>query len=329
MRRFLLLFPLIMSAADSDFAGAESCAPCHAAIAQTQQASHHAHTLRSVAAVPQLTSGLPVLYLDRATGSELRLERTGDQIVLTARKADEEHRLPLQWAFGSGAQGITCVGNRDDGRPVEARLTWYRSLTAFDLTTGATRHTPANVRESLGRELSAEELDRCFGCHGGGSEPGVRCETCHGPGKPHIAAVKAGGADRRILHPGKLDAFGQVQLCGKCHGTPPEDTDLAGLRAIESNPNTVRFASPRLVLSRCFNESEAGLKCSGCHEPHEDAGRSGAGYDRACASCHNRQARARAALCPVGKKNCASCHMPRERVMANSEFTDHWIRVVR
>jgi hypothetical protein len=145
----------------------------------------------------------------------------------------------------------------------------------------------------------------------------------------HIAAVGSGSSDRKILHPGNLDAFGQARMCGECHGRPPEDTDLAGLRAIENNPNTVRFASPRLVLSRCFNEAETGLKCTGCHNPHMDAAREHTGYDRVCLGCHNKEVRRRAAICHTGVEKCASCHMPPARAMAHSNFTDHWIRVVR
>jgi len=327
---WLIGLPLVLSAADPEFAGSAKCAGCHAAIHQAQHASRHARTLRPVAAATEFTGPLPVVFADRVTGAELLLSPSGGGSVdLTAKKGSEQHRLRLRWAFGSGAQAITCVGDREDGQPVEARLTWYQSLGGFDLTTGATKHTPVNVRGSLGRELSKEELQSCLGCHGSRVEMGVKCESCHGPGKEHIAAAGAGSHDLKIVHPGRLDAFGQIQLCGNCHGRPPEDTDLAGLRAIENNPNTVRFASLRLVLSRCFNESAEGLKCTACHDSHRDAAREQTGYDRQCARCHDQATRKRAALCRVAKKNCSSCHMPRAEVMAHSSFTDHWIRVTQ
>jgi formate-dependent nitrite reductase cytochrome c552 subunit len=294
-----------------------------------QHASRHARTLRPAAAVELLVTR-PFLFADRVTGAELVLARPEtNSVQLSAKKASEQHRLRLRWAFGSGAQGITFVGNRDDGQAVEARLTWYQSLNGFDLTTGATKHTPVDVQGSLGRELSPEELKQCLGCHGTGAEMGVQCESCHGPGTDHIEAVKAGRLDRKIIHPGRLDAFGQIQLCGNCHGRPPEDTDLAGLRSIESNPNTIRFASPRLVLSRCFNESAEGLKCQACHDPHLDAAKGAAAYDPKCRGCHDQSKRKRAVVCRVGKENCSACHMPRSQVMAHSSFTDHWIRVTQ
>jgi len=126
-----------------------------------------------------------------------------------------------------------------------------------------------------------------------------------------------------------MAAFAQVQLCGACHGTPPQDSDLAAIRYIESNPHTARFPSQRLALSRCFNESSGKLKCTTCHDPHGNAVRTAEVTDRNCLGCHNAAAGRANSSCPTAKNNCVSCHMPQERVMAHSVFTDHWIRVAR
>ena len=135
--------------------------------------------------------------------------------------------------------------------------------------------------------------------------------------------------DKKIFHPGKLEGFALAQMCGVCHGRPPEDTDLATIRMIQEAPNTVRFPSQRLVLSRCFNESDGGIRCTACHDPHSDGVRGLRGGDTACGECHQKGLRARVKTCPVAKSGCVSCHMPKEQVMAHSSFTDHWIRVVR
>src|ERR1700688_3983229 len=71
---------------------------------------------------------------------------------------------------------------------------------------------------------------RCFRCHStplrigaGGSiepsEPGVHCESCHGPGAAHIASHGAAGA---ILNPARLKAGELNVLFGVCHRKPPE-----------------------------------------------------------------------------------------------------------
>ncbi len=117
-------------------------------------------------------------------------------------------------------------------------------------------------------------------------------------------------------------------MCGACHGAPPADNDFGALRQLETTVHSVRFPSQRIVLSRCFNESFGELKCTTCHDPHVNVRDEVAKRDNSCVSCHNTAVREEANVCPVGKENCSSCHMPKERVMRHSLFSDHWIRVV-
>ena len=249
--------------------------------------------------------------------------------------------MTLDWAFGSGKKGITAVGRRATGEYAESRLTWYASLRRYDLTTGAAKLNPTTLGESLGRTLHQEDVLECFGCHSTGGIPkeggparlamGIRCERCHGPGLEHARRMAAAAVpkEKQIFHPGSLDGFAQAQMCGACHGRPPEDSDLRAIQFIQQSPNTVRFPSQRLVLSRCFNESPGGLRCTGCHDPHADGTAGRPGGDAVCGSCHSVGQPAHAKVCRVGSRGCASCHMPKEQVMAHSLFTDHWIRVVR
>lgn len=323
MRGSLVLFAAvaIARAADERYAGSQACRACHAAIHVRQDASHHAQSLRPPSEITELRSAKPL--------GELAFSRGADGGV---RLSSGPASMPLEWAFGSGAKGITPAGRSEDGKIRESRLSWYKASGQAALTPGATKATQQSALDALGRALSEKEIKECFGCHTTGYQPdqpapsraemGVRCESCHGPGKEHISAMSGASkpADRKIVNPGRLDAASQVRLCGNCHGKVPADTDLAAIRAIESNPNTARFPSTRLVLSRCFNESTEGLKCSRCHDPHGDTVEERSRFDTSCVSCHK---------CPKASRDCASCHMPKERVMVQSEFTDHWIRVVR
>jgi Doubled CXXCH motif (Paired_CXXCH_1) len=75
---------------------------------------------------------------------------------------------------------------------------------------------------------------RCFRCHSTGpvnlaagyiiqpSEPGVRCESCHGPGAAH---VQANGAPGAIQNPKRLKAAELNELCGACHRRASELDD--------------------------------------------------------------------------------------------------------
>ncbi len=327
---------------DSAYAGALKCAGCHAALYSQQEASNHARSLRVPAEIDELVQPLPFRYRDRGSGAELTLARTtSGALELTASKGQETHRVELSWAFGSGVKGITPIGTMAHGAAVESRLSWYAAGHAFGLTTGASQREPITVIESLGRSLTGKEVRECFSCHTTGYTPdqpapdrremGIRCERCHGPALEHARLMQniGGGPDLKIFHPGKVDAFSQVRLCGACHGRPPRDTDLQAIRAIELRPNTVRFPSQRLVLSRCYNESIDNLKCTHCHDPHANVSAQRERQDQACLACHGKESRPPAASCPKAVAGCVSCHMPKEKVMVHSQFTDHWIRVIR
>ncbi len=314
----------------SAWAGSRVCAGCHADLYRRQEASNHAQSLRPPAEIKELNQGLPYSREDRASGARLTV-LPGPMLV--AAKDSGRQELTLAWAFGSGKKGITPLGRREDGTFVESRLSWY-SNGGFGITTGAGQREPQSFAESLGRALSERETQECFGCHTTAYRPGlqvparhemgIRCERCHGPGAEHARVMAANARDtvRQILHPGKLDAPSQVQMCGVCHGRPPADSDVAALRRIEQSPNTVRFPSQRLVLSRCYNESPDGLACSRCHDPHSNVSSRAADHDRACVACHSKPRR----VCPKATADCASCHMPKQQVMLHSLFTDHFIR---
>ena len=324
------------------YVGSKTCAGCHADISKKQELSNHALSLRAPADIGELYRSLPFQFQDRSSQATLTFRKNdGNQLELESRKGDQSELLTLRWAFGSGVRGITPVGVRGDATIAESRLSWYPSEGAYSLTPGATKNDPQTAIESLGRTLSLEEAQQCFSCHTtdytpGPSGPvlnemGIHCERCHGPGLEHVRLMTGptpptSGQDRKILNPARLKAFAQLEMCGACHGKPPRDTDLNALQFIERTPRTARFPSQRLVLSRCFNES-ADLKCTLCHDPHTNVSERRAQRDQPCIGCHSERLRAKARICPVQQSDCVSCHMPKERVMLHSEFTDHWIRI--
>ena len=319
----------------SEFAGSHACQTCHPEIYARQRSSNHAVSLRRARDVPVLISAVPFSRRDRVSGFELKLSRGPDESIrISAENATATSGAALEWAFGSGVKGVTPIGRTDAGAWVESRLTWYASLGGIDFTTGASKYDPKDAVQSLGRGLSPEEVTQCFGCHTTGydersstpaeDEMGITCERCHGPGLEHVRTA----ASMATFNPSALSGFAQAQVCGACHGRPPQDNEFDALALLERTPHSVRFPSQRIVLSRCFNESVGELACTTCHDPHGDVADEAHKFDSSCLSCHNRAARERASVCDVGTTGCSSCHMPKERVMRHSSFSDHWIRVV-
>ena len=335
-----LLSTSSLSDSDSVENGAGQCAVCHQEIASRQLASDHAHTMMKVEDFPELMQALPVEHMDQAGGIRYRIERSAAPrtgVDLVARMGTREERLRLLWGVGAGRKGITFIGQSDQGAFGQSRVSWYQKIGKLDVTTGLEKR-PADAYDALAGWLNPHESAHCLSCHMTRNEntppdsipeadAGVHCERCHGSGEQHIQAMAEETDDpsRGIDNPGRLGALEQVYFCGACHGIPPGGADLRALGHAMAMDHSVRFPAERLVLSRCYNESGGRLKCTTCHDPHENLA---ASFDRNCLSCHGSQA-GFAVACPQSNNDCVSCHMPQETgFMTHSAFADHWIRVV-
>lgn len=334
--------PSTSSLPDSDSAdnGAGQCAACHQDIASRQLASDHAHTMMKVEDIPELMRALPVEHVDQASGIAYRMERSSAQpagVDLVARMGTREETLRLLWGVGAGRKGITFIGRSDQGAFGQSRVSWYQKIEKLDVTTGLEKR-PVDAYDALAGWLNPHESAHCLSCHMTRNEntppdsipeadAGVHCERCHGSGEQHIRAMaeETDNPSRGIDNPGRLGALEQIYFCGACHGIPPGGADLRALGHAMAMDHSVRFPAERLVLSRCYNESGGRLKCTTCHDPHENLAGS---FDRNCLSCHGRQTDF-AVPCPQSNNDCVSCHMPQETgFMTHSAFADHWIRVV-
>ncbi len=151
------------------------------------------------------------------------------------------------------------------------------------------------------------------------TEPGVRCEVCHGPGRTHIEAKSR----QTIRNPRSLPAEDVNRLCGICH-RPPEDGPAAN---DFTNPWNVRHQPPYLEQSKCFRASGGELSCLTCHAPHEPLRRNDPAYYRQkCAACHAAPPQ----ICLSDTKpDCTRCHMPSVAADPHLKFRNHWIGVYR
>ena len=323
----------------ADFVGSEQCVACHANIANVQLKSDHALTLRHLKDVPEFLKTLPLSYQDQANLVEYRLQSWGDSAVLEASRKGQRDEIELLWAFGAGRKALTFVGKTKAGIYGQVRVSWYSATNDLDITPGS-KATVKDATDALADWFEPGKREECFGCHvsrqahllpehiSPGSA-GIQCERCHGPGRQHIKALTEGKGkqDLAIRHPGRLGDREQYQLCGDCHRQPPADFDSEAIDKIIKDPVSIRFPARRLVLSRCYNEGTGELKCTLCHNPHGQLA-APAEYDQKCLSCH-ALAIAERSHCPVSRKDCISCHMPRQHLAKHLEFADHWIRVVR
>lgn len=325
------------------FTGSAACTRCHRPEARAVAGGMHARTFRragELALTDPALAPTPTAQPDPDAPGRVAhtLRRDGDALRFESRIDGRLARAVVEYAFGSGDRGLTLVGRDPVGRPCELRLSHYADVHGWDVTNGQDAR-PKAAEGYLGKVLTADLARRCLDCHTtdarsvrervgpAAADRAIGCEKCHGPGGHHAAAVEAGLPDLAIAAGSKKPSAAEVVgLCGQCHavrGTPPA----------RDNPYSVRFQADTLTWSRCYTESNGGLSCLTCHDPHRDADPDHSRYDARCLSCHAAGATAKArTVCPVNPKaDCVRCHMPPERtpVVGHTRFTHHHIRVHR
>ena len=326
------------------FVGSESCADCHRALSRTQRNSLHARTFARAGdkALAVLPLPPPDAADPAAPGARHTLSRSPAGLTFETKVDAKTYRAVVDYAYGSGDRGLSLVGRDGLGQSRELRLSRYADVgqarAGWDLTTGHSPH-PDVSEGFLGRPLTADAARGCLLCHT--TEPhaatdkasptyadhGIGCEKCHGPGGHHEMALETAQPEFAIASgKGKAPAVEVNRQCGQCHGTKAETFN-------PEEPASVRFQMNMLAASRCWTESNEGLSCVTCHDPHRNAETSARPYEKVCLSCHDAGKKAKAkTVCPVNKgADCLKCHMPVVQTPAipHSPFTDHRIRVRR
>ena len=324
--------------ADTVFLGDHVCLDCHKKFASFSS-SGMAMAMEPVGGSKTLSENRQLMM--RVGAYTYQIKRDGKQSFYSVTDGKDTITLPILYAFGQGKMGQTYV-LQHEGKFYESLVSFYNEPKALDFTIGAPRLEPKSLLDALGRVLPPNEVSNCFSCHSTGAvvgsqlrlekfTHGIHCESCHGPGGKHVAAVKAGepGATG-IFNPRLLsgDELTQ-QFCASCHRGSDE---FALLKTMEVN--NVRFQPYRIFHSKCYSD-DRNISCTACHNPHAPLREDPAYYDKRCLECHTLKSKTPKAAgdgssCPVAEKDCTSCHMPKIEVKAaHFKFTDHYIRIVR
>ena len=270
-----------------------------------------------------------VLWRSAGSGAGERPRyRTGEAGIALEDSSGES--APVHAVFGSGLRGVTPVHFREDGGMRELRVSWSHGLDAWIETPGSEED-----RDPLGDWDSPRAMRECVGCHATavawngpapdvrGSEWGVRCERCHGPGESHAASTDAS----LIFNPGRVPPAEQVRFCGQCHRTP---TDFEPLQVLQRDRALTRHAAGSLMMSACFRtpSPERTISCTDCHDPHRAEGSVAERSRTVCRECHQDPAALHDYERVTAASDCLACHLPRqEEVFPGAAFTDHRIRV--
>ncbi len=325
------------------FVDERACVECHSEEAGKHARNGHADTFRSTreSAAAQQLAGRTFFDAERRLTYAYQVDAEGRLAVSLPDQLGGD-LFPLDYALGSGHNALTFLSLIPDGLGdtvgVEHRLTLYRSGDEWelDLTPGHRGAVADQEVELFGKLMRGDTLTGCIGCHTVTAEirghqladvrPHVGCQSCHGAGAEHVAAMRGDdlvedGGDYGALP--RQTAAEQVALCGKCHRLPADQPPA------DLSPNiiqNVRFQPAGLIQSECYTASQS-LRCSSCHDPHDTVSRDQRHYEQRCLNCHEGTGQT---ACPVSPQDrCIDCHMPAVDVHRGIEFHDHWIRVRR
>lgn len=336
-----------------DYAGSSSCKECHPGFYQKWETSHHGRALQPV--TPELIArDLAEMAQPITVGEATYQVDLKKRVVVETLKDGKKNVYPLLHTLG-GKNIYYFLTQLEKGKlqvlPVAFRLgdkTWYNTTASMLRHFREDGDTPLEWRDSMLTFNTA-----CFGCHVSQldknydlksesyktvwREPGISCETCHGPAEKHNTVCRAlpKGQSPTNLFLKSWRTFTSDQIdssCSTCHAkmiplTPsfiPGETyfdhyDLVTLEdrdfSADGRDLGENYTYTLWLMNPCAKKSE--LNCISCHTS-SGRYRFAAGVtndvNAACASCHSdrvKNIKAHSRHAPEGKAgSCIACHMP-------------------
>jgi hypothetical protein len=193
----------------ASFAGAETCAECHAAEAQRWRGSHHDHAMQNANAASVLGDFGDALF--DHYGSKSRFFRRDEGYFVETAGADGElTEFEIVYTFGVEPLQqylVRLPGGRLqplptawDARPLEqGGQRWFHLYPDEPIASDDPLHWTGRVQNwnqmcadchstnlRKGYDLATDTYDTTW------EELDVACEACHGPGSQHVAWARAG-----------------------------------------------------------------------------------------------------------------------------------------
>lgn len=355
-------------AEDAGLVGSVSCRECHEPFYQKWAPSHHGLAMQSF--TPKFArKNLVFEKREIKVGSSFfQPMLKGEAGIIRERKPDGTTRdYPMVQVLG-GKNVCYFLTPLERGRLQVLPLAYkVKDRKWYDMPGSGVRHFTDAADAPLDWRHSAFTFNTsCYSCHVSQlarnydpgtdtyhttwAEPGINCETCHGPGGEHVRTFKAAAlrgekpVDLKLISTRSLSFNQANDACAPCHAkmspltagfTPGQryfdHFDLITLENRDFYPDgrdlgeNYTFTSWR--QSPCVQPGE--LSCLHCHTSSGRNKHTGANANQACMPCHqdkvnNPTAHTRHKADSPGNQ-CVSCHMPRTDFAA-MQRSDHSMR---
>jgi tetratricopeptide (TPR) repeat protein len=350
----------------SPYSGSRKCRKCHEAFYGLWATSHHGLAMQPWTA--DLGKAITPMAGEIAIeGARYRADLEGGRARVIERGASGEKSYPVVHAMG-GKNVYYFLTPLDRGRLQVLPLAYdVRKKTWFDVARSGVRHFPDRADAALhwtDRQYTFNTA--CFGCHVSQAstgydpaadsyrtvwiEPGINCESCHGPGEEHVREAEKlpAGATRMerlgLVRTGALSPRQMNDLCATCHAKaaplttafrPGDDFfdhyDLATLEDPDFYPDGrdlgENYTMTSWLQSPCARSGK--LDCNRCHTPSGRYRFEGGRSNEACLPCHEGKVtdaagHSRHKADGPGSR-CIACHMPHTEFAAMGR-SDHSMR---
>ncbi len=348
--------------AAGEFAGSVGCRDCHEKFYEKWSSSWHGLAMRPFT-LAFARENIPMQKAPiEVRGRTYRIEIGSGTAVVREQGPDGERVYSVEHVLG-GKNVFFLLTPRSGGKLQVLPLAFdVRRREWYDTTGSMVRHLPDLTDAPLDwTDRSLTFNASCYGCHVSQlsknysletdsygttwGEPGINCESCHGPGRKHVEAMRRAGNNARAISDitvtRQFSAAQTNSLCAPCHAKmSPLDTgfqagsrffdhyDLVTLEDRDFYPDGrdlgENFTYTSWLTSPCAASGK--LECTHCHTSSGRNKFPGPDSDMACLPCHSRHVLAPAAhshhRAESEGSRCVSCHMP-ETTFARMRRHDH------
>ncbi len=347
----------------TNYVGSGTCRDCHARFYTLWETSHHGKAMQPFTPLFARTYLTPCTNDVRIGGKVFRAEYndTGGRVIETDGVTTRSY--PILHAMG-GKNVFYFLTQLDRGRLQVLPVAYHaRERRWYDTTASMVRHFPDGRRDApldwTDRMLTFNAA--CHDCHVSQldknydpasdsyrttwREPGINCETCHGPCAEHVrvcreAPTNAPPRDLKIISTKSMTPLQRDYTCAPCHAkmspltgafTPGarffDHYDLVGLEDPDFHPDGrdlgENYTYTSWLRSPCVRAGK--LECVHCHTS-SGRFRFADNPNAACLPCHaervaNAVAHTHHETNSVASR-CIACHMPLT-VFGQMQRSDH------
>ncbi len=355
--------------ASEGMVGSKSCRACHDRFYKLWADSHHGLAMQPFSLELARRRLAPQTEEIRIGAYRYRAEIARGECRVLERGPEGEQAYRIQHAMG-GKNIFYFLTPLDRGRLQVLPVAFdVRKKEWFDTTASAIRHFEDREDDALyWKDRSLTFNTACHGCHVSQlstnydvksdtyntvwKEPGINCETCHGPCNEHVLVCVEAPEGKTpkdlqvsVIRPGLGYTVHQANAaCAPCHAkmVPLTPTFVPGGRYFDHFDLTTLESSDFYPDGRDLGENytytlwrmspcvKAGrLDCLHCHTSSGRYRFDGSDANRACTPCHADRVENAAAHTrhPAGSEGdrCVACHMPTTE-FARMRRSDHSMR---